>query len=286
MPATEFINIRKIFSEKSPKLAKFMPGFVYRFLENLVHQKEINNTIATGENLNGIDFAKHTLKKMGVTIVCKGLENIPKTGGVILSSNHPLGGMDGMAFLEAVAHVRQDMKCIVNDILMKLPHFEDVFVPVNKVGTTTREALQLVDNTFAVDQAVLVFPAGLCSRKINGEIVDIEWQKSFITKAIKYKRNIVPVHMTGYNSKRFYVISKWRKFFGIKANLEMMTLADEMFKQKGNTLHITFGKPIECALFTKEKKDADWAQDVRNFVYLLPKQPLASFTQFLNNNTP
>ena len=279
----EFINIRKIFAEKSPKLAKYIPGFIYRFLEKLVHQQQVNQTIATGKHLDGIGFAKHTLKNMGVTVQLIGLQNIPLQGGIIMASNHPLGGMDGMTFLEGVAHIRTDVKCIVNDILMKLPNFEDVFVPVNKVGATTREALQLIDDTFAKPEAILVFPAGLCSRKINGEIKDIEWQKSFITKAVKYQKNIIPVYMSGQNSARFYRISKWRKFFNIKANLEMLTLVDEMYKQKGNTLQIIFGQPIPYLCFTKNKKDAAWAQLVRAFIYTLPKQPLASFTQFVNN---
>lgn len=279
----EFINIRKIFAEKSPKLAKYIPGFIYRFLEKLVHQQQVNQTIATGKHLDGIGFAKHTLKNMGVTVQLIGLQNIPLQGGIIMASNHPLGGMDGMTFLEGVAHIRTDIKCIVNDILMKLPNFEDVFVPVNKVGATTREALQLIDDTFAKPEAILVFPAGLCSRKINGEIKDIEWQKSFITKAVKYQKNIIPVYMSGQNSARFYRISKWRKFFNIKANLEMLTLVDEMYKQKGNTLQIIFGQPIPYLCFTKNKKDAAWAQLVRAFIYTLPKQPLASFTQFVNN---
>jgi putative hemolysin len=279
----DFVNIKKVFNEKNPKLGKFIPGFIFRFIERLVHQQEINEVLREAKGLHGVPFAAFTLKKMGVTLTCIGLENIPTAGGVILASNHPLGGLDGMAFLEATAHVRSDVKFIVNDILMKLPNFGDVFVPVNKVGATTREALQLVDDTFAKEQAVIVFPAGLCSRKIDGKIVDIEWQKSFITKAIKYKRPIIPVHISGQNSKRFYRISKWRKWFGIKANLEMMTLVDEMFKQKGNTLTIHFGKPVNYTTFTKDVKDVTWAQYMRAYVYELTKQSLEPFSTFVTN---
>jgi putative hemolysin len=278
---SEFVNVRKIFKEKNPKLSRLIPGFVYQFIERLIHQQEVNEILDEGKNITGLPFAKFTLQKMGVTVTCVGVENIPRQGGVILASNHPLGGLDGMAFLEAVSYARTDMKCIVNDILMKLPNFGDVFVPVNKVGTTTREALQLVDDTFAQEQAVLVFPAGLCSRKIKGQIVDIEWQKSFITKAVKYKRPVVPVYISGQNSNRFYRISKWRKFFGIKANLEMMTLADEMFKQKGKTLTIYFGEPIDYTTFTKDVKDVTWAQYVRAYVYELTKQSLEPFITFI-----
>jgi putative hemolysin len=282
MSQKQFINVRNLFIDKNPKLAKYLPGFVFSFFERLIHQNEVNHIIETGQGMDGISFAQHTLNKMGVNVTCTGLENLPATGGVILASNHPLGGLDGIAFLVAVAKVRPDMKCIVNDILMKLPNFTDVFVPVNKIGATAREALQLVDETFAKPEAILVFPAGLCSRKINGQIVDIEWQKSFITKAVKYNKNVVPVYMLGQNSKRFYRISKWRKFFGIKANLEMLTLADEMFRQKGKTLVINFGQAISYKTFDKTKKDADWAQDVRAFVYHIAQQPLASFSQVLN----
>jgi putative hemolysin len=266
----EFVNVRKLFKEKNPRLAKWMPGFVFSWVERLIHQKELNEALANTDHLKGVAFANHILNKLETKISIIGLANIPTNGSVVIAANHPLGGLDGMALISAAAQARPDVKFIVNDILMKLPNFEDIFVGVNKVGTTTREALQLVDKTFAGSHATLMFPAGLCSRKIDGIIQDIEWQKSFVAKAVKYNSPIVPTFISGTNSKRFYNLSNWRKKLGIKSNIEMMTLPDELFKQKGKALTIIFGQPIAPTVFNKTKKDQDWAAALRALVYKLP----------------
>ena len=95
------------------------------------------------------------------------------------------------------------------------------------------------------------------------------WKKSFISKAIQYKKNVVPVHIDGTNSAFFYNLAYWRKRIGIKANIEMFYLVDEMYKQRGKTLTFTFGEAISWEIFTKDKPVEYWSERVKQHVYAL-----------------
>jgi len=197
------------------------------------------------------------------------LENIPKSGRYIFVSNHPLGGLDGVLLLKQITENFGYTRSLTNDFLMAVTPFKDWFVPINKVGGQGREALQAIDELYTSDDQILIFPAGLCSRKINGEIVDLEWQKHFIQKAVQYKIDVVPIYFEGRNSNKFYNLAKFRKLFRIKFNIEMMYLVDELFKHKDKTFSIHFGKPLSYESFNSSKKPIDWAQKVKSDVYSL-----------------
>lgn len=266
---SKYIDIKEVVRSKNPGLAKWLPGFIMNYIKKIVHEDDINRAMRDFGHLHGIDFVDASIEHVGATVIVEGLENIPKEGGVILAANHPLGGLDGIAFMHAVGKVRTDMQFLVNDILLNVKNFEPLFIPVNKHGANPREALKTIDNAYASDSAVMVFPAGLVSRKIDGEVKDLEWTKSFISKAMRYKRDVVPVHIGGKNSSWFYNLSNFRRKFGIKANLEMFYLANEMYKQEGQTIKLTFGKPIPAETFDKSKSQTEWANFVREKMYQL-----------------
>jgi putative hemolysin len=267
----KFIDIEKVVAEKNPALAKWLPGFVMRYIKRIVHQDEANEVMNLHGDKIGLDFTRASLNYLNTKVVTKGLENVPTDGGVILASNHPLGGLDGIAFMKAVGEKRNDIQFLVNDILLNIKNLEPLFVPVNKVGGNVRQALQVIEETYAKDIAVLVFPAGMVSRRLPEGIADLTWQKSFVAKAKKYQKDIIPVHIDGKNSSWFYNLSFWRSKLGIKANLEMFYLADEMFKQRNKTITITFGKPVSWQAFDKSKSMVEWAEHLRSMVYSLPK---------------
>lgn len=202
------------------------------------------------------------------TRVAELLSQIMTTNGrYIIASNHPLGGLDGMALMQVVGSFRQDLVFPVNDILMNVPALQPLFIPINKHGRNT-DNVRIIDETFASDKVILYFPAGLVSRKQKGNVIrDLEWKKTFITKARRYQRNVVPVHISGRNSGFFYNLSNWRKRLGIKANLEMLYLVDEMTKQRDKPIHITFGDPILHTTFDKSHTDSQWAEWVKKRVY-------------------
>lgn len=263
-----FLDVETIISSKNPKLLKFLPRFIIKYLKRIIHQDEMNDTIYKHRDKFGLDFVDAVLADFNIKIEIAGLENIPPKGRCILVSNHPLGGMDGLAFFQAVGKVRKDVVFPVNDLLMALPGLKILYVPINKHGLNTQN-IEIIEETFASEKAILYFPAGLCSRKKRGKIIDLEWKKTFISKAKQYHREVIPTHINGRNSNFFYNLANLRKFLGIKVNFEMLYLVDEMYKQKNKTIKVTFGKPISYETFDKTLKDVQWAQKVKQEVYSL-----------------
>jgi putative hemolysin len=282
MEVIKFIDVEKVLREKSPGAYKWMPRFVINWLKRKIHEDEINEKMTLNNSKFGLEYNQAALEEFNINVEAKHAENIPLSGGVIVASNHPLGGLDGIALIQCVGKKRKDVRFLVNDILRNLKNFGDLFVGVNKVGSTSRDALTTIEEVYSSESAVLVFPAGLVSRKQKGEIKDLKWNKSFVSKAVKYQKPILPVFIDGRNSQFFYNLSLWRKRIGIKANFEMLLLPDEMFKQKGKTIYIHFGKPIPYQLFNHSKSHQEWADKLKEFVYSKEFKQNMNFSDYLN----
>jgi 1-acyl-sn-glycerol-3-phosphate acyltransferase len=281
MESKKFIDVEKVLKEKAPTFYKILPRFAINWLKRKLHEDDINEAMTHLKDFYGLEYNSEGLKHLGIKIETFGSENLPKTGGVIIASNHPLGGLDGMSLIKAAGEIRPDVRFIVNDVLKNLKNFGEVFVGVNKVGGKSRDSLQLVEKIYSTDSAILVFPAGLVSRKFPEGIRDLEWNKSFINKAIKYNKPIVPVFIEGQNSNFFYSFARWRKRLGIRGNLEMLFLPDEMFKQKGNTIKIHFGKVIEPSLFYTTHTPQKWSNIMHDYIYTDSIRKGISFRDFV-----
>lgn len=266
----KFVDVRRLIAEKNPKVLKWLPGFAIRRLERLLHQDEVNAFMHANRDANALDFSTALMKMLNVNASAEGLENIPREPSpCIIVANHPLGGLDAIAMIHLLREVRPDLKFIVNDFLMSVRNLRERFVGVNKVGKTGARSLQDVENQFASGTATVVFPAGLVSRRVNGKIEDLNWTKTFVSKAVKYGKPVVPVHITGRLSNRFYRLANIRKRLGIKFNIEMMFLVDEFFKQKNCSIRFTIGSPIPAETFTGDKTPQAWAGWVKEKVYQL-----------------
>ena len=266
------IDVKEILKNKNPKVAKWLPGFVVRYLKRIVHQDIINDILKTYGHLRGYAFNDGALSYLGIKYRAHGLENLPSGGRNIFVSNHPLGGLDGMVFISELSKHYNAIKFPVNDILLYVDNYSDIFLPVNKVGSYGREAAKLLEEAYASDCQLLNFPAGICSRKVNGVITDLQWQKSFIVKAVQHQRDIVPCYFAGRNSSFFYNLSNIRQQLGIKINLEMLYLADEMYRQKGKDIDLYFSEAIPWQTFDKSKSPQQWADMVREKTYGLQKR--------------
>lgn len=267
MKREKFVDVEKIMRSKNPRLLKWMPGFLLRYVKRILHEDDVNEFMAAHGDLRDFDFIRKVMDEFHTTIVVKGIENIPATGGFILAANHPLGGFDGMALMQAVGEKRKDIRFLVNDILFSLGTMDNLFVPVNKHGS--QHSLEKIEEAYQSENAVLIFPAGLVSRKIDGKIQDLEWKKSFMTKAIQYQKPVVPCFIDGQNSSFFYNLALWRRRLGIKANLEMFYLGDEMFKQRDKTITIIFDKPVPSTRFDKSHSARHWAGLMKKQVYAI-----------------
>jgi len=263
---TKPIVLEQVLDDKNPMLRKLMPGFVFRYLKRIIHVDELNNYLAKFGHLEGIEFIDAVLNEMQVKLEVIGLENIPATDSCIIASNHPLGGLDGLALMLAVSKVRRDIVFPVNDILMNVKNLEVLFIPINKHGSNAQN-IQIINETFASDKIICYFPFGLVSRKRGKKIMDLNWKSTFITKAKRFKRDIVPTFIEGRNSNFFYNLSNFRKWIGIKANLEQLYLVDEFEKQRGQTITIRFGEPVSWTTFDKKHSPAEWAERMRRYIY-------------------
>jgi 1-acyl-sn-glycerol-3-phosphate acyltransferase len=274
MDNDKFIDVRKIIQSKNPTLYRWIPNFIIHYLERILHQKEINKFLIENKAAYNIDFCEQVIKLLNVQVDFIGLEKIPKTGKIVLAMNHPLGGMDAMAIASALKGHREDLKFIVNDILLNLKNLNGIFVGVNKHGKNSLSKREQLANLFSKDEAVCIFPAGLVSRKINGEVMDLEWKKTFITMSKKNNRTIIPIYIDGKLSNFFYRLSNFRKKIGIKANLEMLYLSNEFFKLQNKHIRIIVGDPIPFDSLPQELNERKQANWVKNKVYELRKHSL------------
>ena len=267
------IDIDEIVRGKAGAKARFVPRFVLSWLKRIIHQDEVNEFILSEGDKQGMPWLDDCMEYLGTTLNVKGLENLPDdSDGRLFTfvSNHPLGGPDGVALGHLLGHrYNGRIKYLVNDLLMNLHGLAPFFVPINKTGKQSRNFPQLVEAVFNSPNHIIMFPAGLCSRRINGQIHDLPWQKTFITKSVETRRDIVPIRFNGRNSDFFYRIANVGKRLGLKFNIAMLYLVDELYKNRGKTFDVTIGKPIPYSTFDKSRKPQEWAAYVEDIVYKL-----------------
>ena len=264
------IDIEKILAAKAGKKARYVPGFLVSYLKKIVHQDEVNAFLRDNNDKRGLDFVNSFMEYFNNTFEVNGLENLPKEGLCTFVSNHPLGAQDGLGLACLLGpHYQGRIKFLVNDLLMNIPHLAEFWVPINKTGRQARNFPQQVNAAFESDNHIVMFPAGLCSRKTKGVVRDLEWKKTFITKSVQAKRDVVPIHFEGENSEFFYRLANINRMLGIKFNIAMLYLSDEMFKNRDKKFKVTIGKPIPWQTFDKSKTPTEWAQYVKEIVYTL-----------------
>lgn len=267
------IHIEEVFKSKNPRMAKMIPGFVYRFLKRLIHEEGINEFIERYGDRKGLAFADGIVEYLQVTYDVIGEEHLPEADGrYIFVSNHPLGGPDGVILISFLGKHYPRLKFPVNDILLNLKNLNDIFLPINKHGGMAKEAVTAIEEAYASDAQMIMFPAGLVSRKTKEGIRDLTWQKSFVAKAVQHRRDIVPIFISGQNTNFFYRLANFRKRIGLKANLEMLCLPDETFKKRGQHLTIHIGTPIPWQSLDRSRKPAEWAELIKGKVYDLAQK--------------
>lgn len=267
------IDIDEILKSKIGAKAKWIPGFLVSWLKRIVHQDEVNAFLWESRGKVGTEWLEACVKYLKMTLVVVGKENLPdKNDGHLYTfvSNHPLGGEDGVALGAIIGrHYDSCFRYLVNDLLMNLPGLAPLCIPINKTGKQSRNFPAMVKAGFESEYHMLMYPAGICSRKqSDGTIRDIPWSKTFITKSVEYQRDIVPIHFSGQNSKFFYRLANFSDRF-LPFNLAMLFLVDEMYKNVGKTFEVKIGKPIPWQTFDKRKTSLEWAKYVQDKVYEL-----------------
>lgn len=261
------IDIEKVIRGKNAKLADRLPRFALNYAKKKLHQDEINGLLLKNKDFSGVEFATRILQDLNITYKVHSETELDHSRRYIFVSNHPLGGLDGMVLISYIGNSFGKVKFVVNDLLMHIKPLAPVFVPVNKFGKMRHDNTGLFNEAFESDDQILYFPAGLCSRLIDGKITDLEWKKTFVTKAVESKRDIVPMFFSGENSRFFYRLERIRKKLGIKVNIGMFLLPDEMFKKKDSSFDLFIGKPIPYTSLTKEHTHKEWCEIIREKCY-------------------
>lgn len=262
------IDIDKVLQSKVPKYYRFIPTFFINYLKKIIHQEEINVFLEEVKDKVGVDFLEAAMGFLDTKVDVIGKENLPEGRLCTFVSNHPLGGQDGVALGYILGkHYEGKIKYLVNDLLMNVKGLAPLCIPINKTGKQAKDFPRIVEAGFESDNQLIMFPAGLCSRRQHGVISDLEWKKTFIVKSVQTHRDIVPIHFNGRNSNFFYNLAWLCKFLGIKTNIAMLYLVDEMFKNRHKTFTVTIGKPLSWETFNKSKTPKEWAQYVKDIVY-------------------
>lgn len=270
------LDIEGILKKRIPtEKERYIPNFLYRILARLIHQEELNELLRVGHPSTGSEFAHKVLRHLGITVEIEGEENLPAPGQrAVFACNHPLGGLDGIALIDVLGshYGDENIRFMVNDLLMNVEPISNVFIPINKYGGQSYEKIENINREYASDRQMVVFPAGLVSRlHDDGNVADLIWQKSFVVKAFVYNRDIVPVRFVALNRKRFYRLARLRKKLGIKVNLEQATLPAELCAARGKRFKVIIGKPVRIKelLPASDKPFAKAAAYIRGLVYSL-----------------
>lgn len=267
------IDIDEILRSKAGPKSKRIPRFIVAWLKRRLHQDQVNDFLRIIGDKEGVPWLKGCLDFLDTKLEVKGLENLPSDADgrrFTFVSNHPLGGQDGVALGYVLGtHYDGRIKYLVNDLLMFLPGLAPLCIPINKTGKQSRQFPAMVEAGFSGDDHILMFPAGLCSRRRHGVIRDLPWNKTFITKSVQHQRDVVPIYFSGRNSNKFYTIANISKMFGLKFNLAMLYLVDELFKNQHKTFEVHIGRPIPWQTFDRSRTATQWAAYVQDIVYQL-----------------
>lgn len=263
------IDVEKVVQAKLPN--RKLPKFIINYLKRIIHQDEINYIFKDSRGKEKYEFIEYLLNYLNITYSVEGLENLPHhEANYIFASNHPLGGLDGVVLAYVIGREYEGkLRLLTNDILLFIDPLKELFIPVNKVGSQGKENVEKLNEFYQSDDNLITFPSGKCSRKTKGVIIDPEWKKNFIAKAVQYKRDVVPVYFEGRNSNFFYNLANFRTALKIKLNIEMLYLPDELFKQRGSHFTVKIGRAIPWQTFDKSKSQQGWADWMRNLVYAM-----------------
>lgn len=269
------VDIDEILRARLPRHYRYIPRWVVGWLKRTIHEDVINDVMASGHGLEGVDFARHVLDYLHVDVDIDGMQLLEPGKRYIFVANHPLGGLDGLALISHVGQLYNgNIRFMVNDLLMAIKPLQSIFLPINKHGKQSREAAELINEQYSSDNQMLTFPAGLCSRmQDDGSVADLRWNKHAVVHAVNDQRDVVPVYVNAVNSRFFYRLARWRKRLGIKFNIEMLYLPDEMYRKRNSTLRIRMGQPIAWRSLDAAHP-LDQATQLRDIVYRLKDQTI------------
>lgn len=222
------------------------------------------NTLYQRENMAGLnkeDFIDKLLELQNIELSNTEslLAAIPASGPVVIASNHPFGGIEGVILARLISKKRPDLKVFANKALKVFSELEDYFIFTNplspndpKNGPSIRQALRHVKN----DNALLIFPAGRVSyyQSEFNAVVEHDWNKLVYTLANKHNASILPVFVQGLNRPIFYRLGR------IYFRFRLLMLARELLANKNRTIHLDHGNALKLPQLAEDEHGAALAR--------------------------
>lgn len=265
------IDIGAVLADKAPRLARWMPRPMVDWLRRTVREREINHILAEYWTLPPQEFIRACFHDWDVSYSIQGLDRLDPKGRYLFVANHPFGGMDGMMLADKLIDRFGDVRVVVNDLLMHVEPLRPLWLPVNKHGSQNADYARRMEEAFFGDVPILTFPAGLCSRRIDGRVADTQWKTNFLKKVYASQRQVVPLFVEGRLSNFFYRLDRCRKALGVKFNIEMLWLPDEMFSQAGKHFRMVAGEPIAVSELQSLGSLREQTEYIRKKTYFLEK---------------
>ena len=266
--------IDEIMEERCPNLMKnriiwsLIRPTVFKIFKYYDAKKIVNNI----SKKSGFECFSYLTNFLQSNHNVHNIENVPKSGPIILAGNHPTGLTDGIVMFDVLKERRPDYTLYANSDMIKIAKgFQDIIIPVdwnekNKSSEKSRMILKLTKDTLTKNKALLVFPSSRLSKRKGVHLYERPWVATIIKLSMKFNAPIIPFHMSGSNSLLFYVLEIFN------TELKDISLFKELINKKNIKYNIKFGKPIEPFSighdFEKETKK------IQNYVeYTLGRPP-------------
>ena len=264
--------------------ARSKPGrAMIRLMENATGRLTLIKRAAgyQDEVAQGRDFWEVMVDRYGLSldVVDGSLDNIPRTGPLIVIANHPYGILDGLILGHILSVTRSDFRILAHKVFRKAEDLDRIILPVNFDETKEAVAQNIETRKVALDYlrdggCVGVFPGGTVSTAVTpfAKPMDPGWRGFTARMIAKSNATVVPIYFDGHTSRLFQLASH------LHYTLRMGLLIQEFRKRVDTPVRIVIGAPIPAQEIDSRKKDARELMDfLRKATYELSPTPYASY---------
>ncbi|CAM4197520.1 MULTISPECIES: GNAT family N-acyltransferase [Flavobacterium] len=265
------VNAKEVAKAINADKYGFLGTFSGWLLMKVLKISTLNKIYDRNKHLEKLDFLNAILDEFQIKfeIPEEDLKRLPKDGGYITISNHPLGGIDGILLLKLMLEREPDFKIIANFLLHRIEPMKPYIMPVNpfeehKDAKSSLIGIKETLRHLSDGKPLGMFPAGEVSTYKDGKIVvDKAWEEGAIKIIKKAGVPVVPIYFHAKNSKLFYFLSK------LNGTLRTAKLPSELLSQKNRVIKVRIGKPISVAEQNEYNTTETYGEFLRKKTYML-----------------